>query len=273
MSRPQDADQRAATSFYWPMRLLPTDRREAMFALYAYCRGLDDVADDPGPTDAKRARLAVLRGAVAALYETGIVLDPLLVPLKPVIARFDLPKAELIALIDGMEMDVDGPIVAPSIEDLGLYCRRVAGSVGMLAVRIFGRPDADKLAVILGEALQLTNILRDVEEDAALGRVYIPGEMLERAVILTREPAALLAHPGLRRARALLGAEAEAKFDEAEAELARLGRRGLWPAAVMMATYRAQLHRLAHAGWQGPVPRLGSAARLWIALRTAVIRR
>lgn len=266
------ADHKPTTSFYWPMRLLPEERREAMFALYAYCKGLDDVADGPGTVEDKRARLAVLRGAVAALYATGIALDPLLARLKPAIDRFDLPKAELDSLIDGMEMDVNGPIIAPSMDDLGLYCRRVAGSVGMLAVRVFGRPDAERLAVILGEALQLTNILRDVEEDAAMGRVYIPEEALERAVILTREPAALLAHPGLIRAKGLLGAQAESRFDEAGAEMARLGRRGLWPAAVMMATYRAQLRRLARAGWRGPVPRLSSATRLWIALKTTLVR-
>lgn len=264
--------RRARTSFYWAMRLLPAERREAMFALYAYCRGLDDVADGPDPAETKRARLAVARGAVAAFFETGVALDPLLAPLAPAIRRFDLPRAELEALIEGMEMDVDGPLVAPSMERLRLYCRRVAGAVGMLAVRVFGRPDADRFAELLGEALQLTNILRDVAEDAAQGRLYLPREVLEGATILAREPAAVAAHPGLGRACAALAALAADRFDAAEAELARIGRAGLWPAVVMMATYRALLARLVRHGWKAGrrPPRLGSATRLWIALRTAV---
>lgn len=261
----------ARSSFYWAMRLLPAERRAAMFALYGYCRGLDDIADGPDTPDVKRARLAVIRGAVAALYETGVALDPSLAALKPAIGRFDLPRAELEALIDGMAMDVDGPPVAPSMETLGLYCRRVAGAVGLLAVPVFGRPEARDFALLLGEALQLTNILRDVREDAALGRLYLPEEVLDQAHILTRDPLAVAAHPGLKRACALMADLAGRKFAEAEAELARIGRRGLWPAAVMMATYRAQLSLMVRHGWRDePVPRLGTLRRLLIALRTAV---
>jgi phytoene synthase len=170
-----------------------------------------------------------------------------------------------------MEMDVDGPLVAPSLETLRLYCRRVAGAVGLLAVRIFSRPDAQDFAVLLGEALQLTNILRDVAEDAAEGRLYLPAEMLDQATILSRDPAKVAAHPGLPRACALLAALAEERFAAAEAELVRIGRAGLWPAVVMMATYRALLSRLVRHRWKPgtPPPRLGSAMRLWIALKTA----
>lgn len=262
--------RRAGTSFYWTMRLLPRERREAMFALYAYCRGLDDIADGPGTTESKHARLAVVRGAVAALYETGIALDPLVAPLAPPITRFALPRAELEALIAGMEMDVDGPLVAPPLDVLRLYCRRVAGAVGLLAVRIFGRPDAATLAITLGEALQLTNILRDVAEDAAGGRLYLPAEALAEAVILARDPAAVVAHPGLPRACAAVAGMAEQRFREAEGELATIGRRGLRPAIAMMAIYRAQLRLLVRHGWKaGPVPRIGRATRLWLAIKTA----
>lgn len=259
------------SSFYWAMRLLPAERRQAMFALYAYCRGLDDIADGPDAPEAKRVRLRVMRGVVAALYETGTALDPLVAPLAPAITRFDLPRAELEALIDGMEMDVEGPPVAPSMEVLRLYCRRVAGAVGLLAVNVFGRPDARDFAVILGEALQLTNILRDVREDAAVGRLYLPAEVLDEAHILARQPQAVLTHPGLGRACSLLARLAERRFIEAEEELARIGRHGLWPAAVMMATYRAQLALLARHGWRaGVAPRVGAIRRLFIALKTAV---
>ncbi|MBC7952661.1 MAG: presqualene diphosphate synthase HpnD [Rhodospirillaceae bacterium] len=259
------------SSFYWAMRLLPAEQRAAMFALYGYCRRLDDIADGDAPMDTRRAKLSVMRGAVAALFETGVALDPTLVALKPAIDRFALPRAELDALIDGMEMDVNGPLTAPSLAELRLYCRRVAGSVGMLAVRIFGRPDADELAVVLGEALQLTNILRDVAEDAGLGRLYLPAEALHAAGMHFLTPRAVLTHPALPAACAMVAEMAEDDFRAAEAQLARLGRHALLPARVMMATYRRQLARLVRNNWRHPEtpPRLGRFTRLWIALTVA----
>lgn len=259
------------SSFYWAMRLLPAERRAAIFALYDYCRLLDDIADDPGAADTKRARLAVIRGAVAALFETGIALEPCLATLAPAIRRHALPRAELDAVIAGMEMDVNGPLTAPGMTELQLYCRRVAGSVGLLIVHIFERPDAERFALLVGEALQLTNILRDVAEDAALGRLYLPAELLAQAGIVTPGPQAVLSHPALPAACAALALVAERRFVEAEAELARIGRVRLWPAIAMMATYRVLLARLIQAGWQDPdhPPRLGRWTRLWIALRAA----
>lgn len=259
------------SSFYWAMRLLPGERRRAMFALYAYCRMLDDIADGGEPAETRRARLTVARAALAAWAETGEALDPALAALAPFIRRFALPRAELEALIDGMAMDVDGPVVAPRLAELRLYCRRVAGTVGMLAVRIFGRPDAESLAVPLGEALQMTNILRDVAEDARLGRLYLPAEALHAAGIAIHTPKAVLTHPALPAACALLADLAEENFRVAEADLARLGGRGLFPARVIMATYRRQLDRLRRAGWRHPArpPRLGRAERLWIAVKVA----
>lgn len=261
----------SGSSFYWAMRLLPSDQRAAMFALYGYCRRLDDIADGNDPVDMRRAKLAVMRGAIAALFETGIALDPILAALKPAIDHFALPRAELEALIDGMEMDVNAPLTAPGMEELRLYCRRVAGSVGMLAVRIFGRPDAEDLAVTLGEALQLTNILRDVAEDAGLGRLYLPTQALHAAGMVVHSPRAVLTHPALPVACAMVADMAEENFRTTEAELARLGRHRLLPARVMMATYREQLARLVRHGWRHPhtPPRLSRLTRLWIALKVA----
>lgn len=260
-----------SSSFYWAMRLLPPARRKAMFALYGYCRMLDDVADSNEPTDTRRARLAVVRGALAALHETGVCLDPTLAALAPAIRQYDLPRAELEALIDGMESDVNGPLTAPTWEQLQLYCRRVAGSVGMLAIRIFGRPDAGTFAVTLGEALQLTNILRDVAEDTRLGRLYLPVQALDAAGILIHSPRAVLTHPALPAACSIVAQRAKTAFEEANAELTRIGRKRLLPAIMMMATYRRQLARLEERGWRDPErpPRLSRLSRLWIALRVA----
>lgn len=261
------------SSFYWAMRLLPHERREAMFALYAYCRTLDDIADGDQPVDVRRARLTVVRGALAALFETGVALDPVLAALVPAIRRFDLPRTELEALIDGMEMDVNGPLTAPRLNQLRLYCRRVAGAVGLLAVRIFERPDADMFAITLGEALQLTNILRDVAEDAALGRLYLPAEALHAAGMVAHSPQAALTHPALPVACGMVAELAEENFQAAEVELKRIGRTRLLPAVVMMATYRRQLRHLIRERWHHPdrPPRVGRLFGLWVAVRAAAV--
>ncbi|MGE5477987.1 MAG: squalene/phytoene synthase family protein [Bacteroidales bacterium] len=260
-----------SSSFYWAMRLMPHRRRQAMFALYGYCRMLDDVADGGGSVESRLARLAVVRGAVAALYETGVALDPSLAALAPHIQRYRLPRAELEALIDGMESDVNQPLTAPSLAELRRYCRQVAGSVGVLAVHIFERPEAESLAVTLGEALQLTNILRDVSEDAHLGRLYLPAEALHAAGITVHSPRAVLSHPALPAACIMVAEWAQEKYREAETELARLGRTRLLTAMVIMATYRHLLGRLLARGWRQPMQpcRLSPLTRLWIALRVA----
>lgn len=260
------------SSFYWAMRLLVRPRRRAMFALYGYCRMLDDIADSTADIDIRRARLAVVRGAVAAWFETGIALDPHIAALAPFIRRHDLPRTELEALIDGMGMDVDGPLVAPSWEVLQLYCRRVAGSVGMLAIRIFDRPDATTLAIALGEALQLTNILRDLSEDARMKRLYLPSEALNAANMVAHSPQAVLTHPALPLACAWVADRAEASFSVVEQELAQRGRTRLTAAAIMMATYRRLLARMRRDNWRHleRPPRLSPLSKLAIALRVMV---
>ncbi len=253
------------SSFYWAMRLLPRERRRAMFSLYAYCRMLDDVADgELGSVEQRRQCLAAAQASVmtwpAARAEEQ---EGEFAALVPAIRRFGLPLEELDALILGMSMDVEGPLIAPPWETLRLYCRRVAGAVGVLALHIFGRPDAYTLALLLGEALQLTNILRDRAEDAALGRLYLPEEALVHAGIPSRIPAEVLQDPRVAVACAEVAARAEACFQAAEEEIKRLGRSRLWPAIAMMRIYRRQLGRPSSRG--GVMP-------LWITLRALVER-
>lgn len=258
------------SSFYWPMRLLPQAKRHAMFALYGFCRAADDIADGTDDLAVKQAKLTTLRAAVTAWDQTGIALHPAIAIFGPDIRRFDLPLRELELLLDGMETDVNVPLTAPSYQDLHLYCRQVAGTVGILATHILGRPDAETFALALAEALQLTNILRDVAEDARLGRLYLPRECLEQASIVTHGPRAVLTHPALPQACLALSRIAEEKFTEAEAELNRIGHRNLWPAMAMMAIYRALLRRLPRRDWTTPPPRLGHWHRLWIALKSGL---
>src|SRR5208282_1445128 len=163
------------------MRILPRAQREAMFEIYSFCRAVDDIADDPGPREPRREQLARWRSDIDAVYCKAP--PPQLGGLAQAVRTFDLQRVDFIAIIDGMEMDVVADIRAPDRATLDLYCDRVACAVGRLSVRVFGmQPDAGiALAHHLGRALQLTNVLRDLDEDAALGRLYLPREALQAA--------------------------------------------------------------------------------------------
>lgn len=262
--------RQAGTSFYRGMRVLPPDRRAAMYAIYAFCRIVDDIADDPGPLDAKRPALDGWRARIAALYRADADDDgPVPRVLRAAVAAFALREADFRDVIDGMQMDAVA-IVAPDLATLDLYCDRVAASVGRLSVRAFGdsSPAADQVAHALGRALQLTNVLRDVAEDAGRGRLYLPREYLDAAGV-PHEPRAALAHPALHQVCARLARDAEARFAAARVSMRACDRRAMRPARLMGATYAALLARLQQRGWNHtatPV-KLPRWLKVWIALR------
>ncbi len=246
------ATQAAGSSFYAGMRILPKPQREAMYAVYGFCRAVDDVADEGGMRAERSAGLARWRDAIEALYagrttpETKSLAEP--------VRRFELAKEDFLAVIDGMAMDAEADIRAPDAATLDLYCDRVASAVGRLSVRIFGLspPAGRALAHHLGRALQKTNILRDLDEDAALGRLYLPRHMLEGAGIATTDPMAVIAHPALGQAcRPLIG-EARHHFDAANRVMAREPRRSTRAPRLMAAVYRAVLEKTAARGFAPP---------------------
>lgn len=266
---------KSGSTFYWPMRLLPASKRAAMFAIYAFCRRIDDIADEPGEPADKRAALDVWRRDIRDLYVGGAPNGPLTAALKGAIERYGLPRTEFEALIDGMAMDVageaSGGMRAPDLDALRLYCRRVAGAVGMLAIRVFDRADpaTERFALALGEALQLTNILRDLAEDAELGRLYLPRELLLAAGITADRPAEVLTHPALPRACEALADLAETRFAEARAAIGGQARGSLWAATAMMVLYHRLLRRLRAAGWRdlNARVRVGRRESAWVAVR------
>ena len=280
MSTPRGADaadldavaarvRAAGTSFYRGMAVLPPDRRNAMYAIYAFCRIVDDIADDEGEIGEKRARLDEWRARVAALYQ-GEADDPVTRVLVRAVREFDLRRADLEAIIDGMQMDADGAIVAPDLATLLLYCDRVAVAVGRLSVRAFGdaSDSADRVALHLGRALQLTNILRDLREDAERGRLYLPREYLTEANV-PFDPEVALTHPGLPLVCARVADLAHENFRAAAAAMRACNRRAMRPARLMGATYAAILDRLQRRGWQRldePV-KLPKWQKAWIAAR------
>jgi phytoene synthase len=265
---------RSGTSFHLGMRVLPKARREAMYTIYAFCRAVDDIADEPGARADKLAALDAWRGEIENLYQ-GRPSWPIARALAGPRTEYDLPKVEFLALIDGMEMDAREAIQAPGWDDYRLYCRRVAGAVGMLSVRVFGEtgPAADELAVTLGEALQTTNILRDLAEDAERGRIYLPRELLDAHGLSAEDPAALLAAPGLAPACAELAEHARTLFGRARELIAASDRRRIRPALLMLEIYERLFKRLEARGWDRPlvpvkVPRI---EKLWVALRHGLI--
>lgn len=241
---------RSGTSFYWAMLLLPPERRAAMFAIYAFCRAVDDVADRPGATAEKRAALADWRHEIDRIY-AGAPQSMVGCELAAAVRRFDLQRDDFMAVIDGVEMDVGEPIHGPSMAELDLYCARVAGAVGRLSVRAFGVPPeaGEPVAESLGRAFQLTNILRDLAEDAEAGRLYLPRELLVAHGIETRDPAAVLRHPALPLVCDEMAALADRYFTRAVDAMVKCPRAAVRPAWVMMEIYRRLLRRLVARGW------------------------
>ena len=213
--------------------------------------------------------MAQWRDAIAAVY-AGMGHDPVTRVLVLAVQHFSLRQDDFMAVVDGMQMDAETVIVAPDLATLDLYCDRVAAAVGRLSVRAFGDASAaaDEVAHALGRALQLTNILRDIAEDAGRGRLYLPAEWLDAAGV-PRDAAAALTAPGLPRVCDRMATEAHAQFGRAHAAMRRCNRAAMRPARLMGATYAAVLNRLERRGWhdlQRPV-RLPKWRKLWIAGR------
>jgi squalene synthase HpnD len=266
------AKRASGSSFYTAMRIMPPGQREAMFEIYSFCRAVDDVADEGGPRDVRLKELERWRRDIDALYAGTAAprVSGLVVPIRD----FGLERKDFLAIIDGMEMDAVADIRAPSFETLDLYCDRVASAVGRLSVKVFGleRADGITLAHHLGRALQLTNILRDLDEDAEMGRLYLAREWLELAGITATDPATVLNSSTLGVACAPAIECIERHFETADAIMQRYPRRIVRTPRLMSEAYKAILQRLVMRGWSSPRPpvRIARPHLLWLVLRHAV---
>jgi len=250
----------AGSSFYAGMRILPRAEREAMFAIYGFCRIVDDIADDQtAPRGERGAMLADWRRWIGALYRGGDVGEAGF--LARAVRDFNLQEADFIAVIDGMQTDVDGDVRWPSFAEFDLYCDRVASAVGRLSVNVFGmeRSEGVALAYHLGRALQFTNILRDIDEDASIGRVYLPMEALSHAGIRPTTPEALVADPGVDAAARWLAPRAQEHFRAAGAILAARPKGRLVAPRLMEEAYSRVLAQMLAQGWQAPRRRVSTS--------------
>lgn len=236
---------RAGSSFARGMATLRGERRRALWAVYGFCRVVDDIADGAMPEGEKHRLLAIWRARLAT-PDCALSRELLLAR-----EAFEIPLAECEAMVAGMATDAADRLRLPDEAALDLYCRRVAGSVGAMSVRIFGEPRAEAWGLALGHTFQLTNILRDVDEDAARDRVYIPLTMLAKAGIPDGPAASIVAHPAFAGICKELAGRAVAGFFRAEAELPRYDIEALRPARVMMWGYRRILDHMLRRGWSG----------------------
>jgi presqualene diphosphate synthase len=263
----------SGSSFYSAMRILPASQREAMFQIYSFCRKVDDIADSDGPRDERLAALQEWRDDIDALYQGNP--PPRLRDYVASVKKFDLQREDFLAIVDGMEMDVPQDIRAPDMATLDLYCDRVASAVGRLSVNVFGMPREDGvlLAHHLGRALQLTNILRDIDEDAALGRLYLPRENLFHAGITSTDPAKVVADRALPKACLPLAERAKMHFAKADEVMKRNSRRAVRAPRIMGKYYRAILELLLKRGFAAPrTPvRVSKVTKLSIVFRYAFI--
>ena len=261
----------SGSTFYLAMRILPPARREAMFAIYAFCRAVDDIADDYGDRDLRLRLLDEWSADLDELYAGRI--RRRCAQLAEPVRRFHLDRADFEAIIDGMRMDANEDICAPEWATLDLYCDRVASAVGRLSVRAFGLadapgplpPNAQALAHHLGRALQLTNVLRDLDEDAERGRLYLPREALVAVGVIDFSPNTALAHPGLAPACAEVALRARGHFEEAKRIIALCPPATVKAPALMAAAYGSILEALVARGFAPPREKV-SASKMKVLL-------
>jgi len=253
---PQASRRASGSSFYSAMRILPRAQRNAMFEIYSFCRQVDDVADSDRPRPQRIADLKRWRADIESLYAGAP--PPHVAGLLAPVRNFKLRKDDFMAVIDGMEMDAKVDIRAPDLVTLDLYCDRVASAVGRLSVRVFGMGEQEglRLAHHLGRALQLTNILRDLDEDAGIGRLYLPREALDEAGIGGDDPNQVLASPQLGRACAAIIDRIRSHFEEANKIIAAAPPRTVRAPKIMAEVYGLILAGLLQRGWAPPRPRV-----------------
>jgi phytoene synthase len=244
------------SSFRAGMAILPKNRREGMYALYGFCRTIDDIADESPSPDVAALKLQEWRVRIADVFK-GKTCDAITTALLPAICDYNLVEKDFQEIIYGMEMD-SAVLVAPDSTTLDLYCDCVASAVGRISVRIFGDAGADAINVAyhLGRALQLTNILRDLSEDAERKRLYLPRELLEKHGIVSRDPSEILRIPQLPFVCCDLALLAQKHYAQADLFMKKCPSSTMRPARIMRIYYGAIFDALIKENWRDPTKRI-----------------
>ncbi|MBE6453199.1 MAG: hypothetical protein E7012_06920 [Alphaproteobacteria bacterium] len=264
--------KRSGTSFFWSMRLLPTPKRNAMFTIYAFFRHIDDIVDGDLPIPEKEELIKAWRTELDNIYDKKVPTTDIGRKIYKNCMRFKLPKTEFVKMLDSISMELPTPIQAPDIEDFNKYCRGVAGVPGNLTLRIFGCEDEElieKLSTCLGRALQITNILRDVKEDAQAKRIYIPAQMLAEAGIVSKDPLNVLVDKNLVIAREKLSQLAEADYKEASELVKQLPKKTMRQIRMMTDIYKRYFDIMKNRGWEiiSPKPKISKINKLCLIIK------
>ncbi len=265
----QDKAAKSGSSFYYSFLFLPPAKRRAITALYAFCREVDDVVDECTDANVARATLNWWRGEVVEIY-SGRPQHPVAQALVPVVQQFNLAQEHLLEIIDGMEMDIDLPRY-PDFKSLQLYCYRVASVVGLLSAEIFGYSDRQtlKYAHDLGIAFQLTNIIRDVGEDARRNRIYLPMDELRQFGVAAADILNARETENFHKLMAFQVERAQRYYRQALEHLPAIDRKAQRTGLIMAAIYRATLDEVVASGCHVLRERvsLGTGYKLWLAFK------
>ena len=266
----QDKAAKSGSSFYYSFLSLPDQKREAITAVYAFCREVDDIVDAPGDPQIKNTKLNWWHHEIDNLYD-ATPQHPITKALKPVIKHFSLPKEYFAEIIDGMQMDLDQQRYA-SFKDLSLYCYRVASVVGLMSAEIFGYQDRQtlKYANDLGMAFQLTNIMRDVYDDYKNDRIYIPQDELDKFGVTENDIKTQNNNEEFKKLMQFQAERANSYYDKAFSQLPDIDRYTQRAGIIMSAIYHALLNEIIKDDYQVLLHRirLSTLQKLWIAWRT-----
>lgn len=257
---------------FWGMQFLPKAKREALYTLLAFVRHLEDVVESPVALAEKQEILSMWREEMDNIFERRVPATDIGRRIYKNCMRFKLPKAEFLNLVDSISANIDNPLKAPTLKQLSGYCRGVGGMTGSLSLRVFGCTDEQtirELSTSLGLAVQITNILLNVKEDAQNGRLYIPQELLEKAGISATDPKSVVVDKNLAAARRELACIAAENYRKVYEILEKQEKTTARPIRLITDLYRIYFDIMEKRGWEiiSPKPRVSKWCKLRILLK------
>lgn len=257
---------------FWGMQFLPKAKREALYTLLAFVRHLEDVVESPVALAEKQEILSMWREEMDNIFERRVPATDIGRRIYKNCMRFKLPKAEFLNLVDSISANIDNPLKAPTLKQLSGYCRGVGGMTGSLSLRVFGCTDEQtirELSTSLGLAVQITNILLNVKEDAQNGRLYIPQELLEKAGISATDPKSVVVDKNLAAARRELARIASENYRKVYEILEKQEKTTARPIRLITDLYRKYFDIMEKRGWEiiSPKPRVSKWCKLRILLK------
>lgn len=264
--------KKSGLSVFWGLYILPTKERRAIYTLYAFCRHIDDIVSGSAPLTQKMELLNAWRKELDNIYDKKVPESDIGRNIYKNCMRFNLPKQDLIDLLNGISMNLPRPLQAPSLPEFERYCQGVACAPGSLSLRILGCRDETlirELSTSLGMAVQMTEILRNIRDDAVAGRLYIPRELLQKAGIMSTDPMTVVVDNNLVIAREELGQTVEKNYNRAFELLTGLDKKTARNIRVIAYIYKRYFDMMKNRGWEviSPKPRLGWPSKIFLILK------